>query len=80
MVVDECSNCCYWEGDRKRDHGVGLCRRYPPVLSPITSGQVIPPGHSYLCVYPSASFFKWCGEYKRLGSFRISEKCNDFNE
>ena len=55
--VDTCYTCRFWEGQGIRQRGPkGVCRRYPPVVTPRD-----PDGR-----FPITLSTDWCGEWKRV--------------
>lgn len=53
---DTCYTCHYWEGQGIRQRGPkGVCRRYPPVVTPRhNDGR-----------FPITLSADWCGEWRR---------------
>lgn len=53
---DTCYTCHYWEGQGIRQRGPkGVCRRYPPVVTPRhNDGR-----------FPVTLSSDWCGEWRR---------------
>ncbi len=54
--LETCYSCRYWEGQGVRQRGPkGVCRRYPPMVTPRD-----PEGR-----FPITQSSDWCGEWKR---------------
>lgn len=65
MMIDRiqqrCSRCFFWE---EYDDGLGLCRRYPPVMNVLADAEKHGEGDLWSWVYPVVREDDSCGEFQ----------------
>lgn len=52
LLRQDCGNCMFFLAS-ERVTGTGSCRRFPPVVSPVSDGE-----------FPAVNHEEWCGEWK----------------
>jgi len=56
-----CGNCRFWMQDPTQQEGLGLCRRFPPVM---WFQQGMDPAMTW-SRFPPANRLQWCGEHAK---------------
>lgn len=66
MTTETCEGCRYFKPKKRGDHGLGFCRRFPPIHQHESSHAANS--------FPWVNAGDWCGEYAAAAEERPATK------